>query len=87
MCGGLALFLWGLTVALGTGIGYDRPIDSLIPLTSRVLWQLFKGGCLITMAVAVVKEAIDAAESRADVTFLNKTLIENEQRHTRDHSQ
>ncbi len=79
--------LWGLAVALGTGIGYDRPIASLIPLTGRVLWQLFKGGCLIAMAVAVVKEAIDAAESRADVTFLNKTLIENEQRHTSSHSQ
>jgi hypothetical protein len=86
LCGGLALFAWGIGVALGTGIGYDRPIVSLIPVTGRVLWQLFKGGCLITMAVAVVKEAIEAADSRAQVKFLNESLMETEKRHTSDRS-
>ena len=51
LCGSSALFLWGLVVALGTGIGYDQPIHSPIPLSGRIVWQLIKGGCLIAMAV------------------------------------
>jgi len=74
VCGGVALFMWGLAVALGTGIGYYQPIASLIPVSGRVLWQLLKGACLITMAVAVVKEEIYAAESRERVAFLEAKL-------------
>ena len=84
MCGGMALFLWGLLVALGTGIGYDRPIGSLIPPSGRVLWQLFKGACLISMAVAVVKEEIDAIDSREQVNFL--IARDHEQPHTENQS-
>ena len=87
LCGGMALFLWGLSVCLGVGVGYDRPIESLNLFASGVLWQLFKGACLITMAVAVVKEEIDAVESRAQAAFLQATLMECEKRHMSNRSE
>lgn len=43
VAGAAALWLWSLAVLLGTGIGYDHPIDSLFGggvLTS--LWRIAK---------------------------------------------
>lgn len=55
MAGGVALFLWALSVVLGTGIGYDHPIVGLFDggfISS--LWRLSKAGLLGVMAWATV---------------------------------
>ena len=52
--GAAALWLWSLTVSLGTGIGYDHPVDNLFDggiLAS--LWRIAKAMFLGGMAWAV----------------------------------
>jgi hypothetical protein len=54
MSGALALWVWALAVLLGTGIGYDNPVNGLFDegvLPS--LWRLVKAGFLGTCAWAV----------------------------------
>jgi hypothetical protein len=59
---GLALFLWGLAVSLGTGIGYDRPVDGLFDGGLRSLWRLAKAGFLFLLAWETARAGIDMLE-------------------------
>jgi hypothetical protein len=67
LIGGFALLLWGLGVALGTGIGYDHPIHSLFDggIISSI-WRLFKAGFLGVLGWGTISFVIeDWAEDRA----------------------
>jgi hypothetical protein len=72
LLGAFLLFGWGLAVSLGTGIGYDAPIQNW--QSAHGLWQLLKSLPLIGIAYAVVAEVLEAEEERQQARFLNWNL-------------
>lgn len=46
--------VWALAVSLGTGIGYDHPIQGLFDGGISSLWRLSKAGFLGVMGVSAI---------------------------------
>lgn len=72
---GLALFIWGIAVSLGTGIGYDHHVVGLFDGGLRSLWRLAKAGFLLLLAWETIRAGIDMLERDGTADRRNRRIV------------
>ncbi len=72
LLGALLLFMWGMCVMGGYGIGYHSPTRFGLLWGTHDLWQFLKAAALIAIAFGMMVGAVDGLEHYREVESLRR---------------